>query len=186
MSGYSTRRRASRVGHEGTSVQDDYPATVRVRGLVVPDLLLVLLREGRWNHPGEPAVARVMPWFHDPLDFLGSIEQMERESQSLDRLIQDDETAELFRCAREPTATGAVELPWLDVDRAFFIAVAQYAGDDTAIALDYRTSSADPRVVASDVWTSSAPYAWRTVAETFSEFVAELRLGGADAEPAAG
>lgn len=186
MSGYSTRRQASRVGHEGTSVQDDYPATVRVRGLVVPDLLLVLLREGRWNHPGEPAVARVMPWFHDPLDFLGSTEQMERESQSLDRLIQDDETAELFRCAREPTATGAVELPWLDVDRAFFIAMAQYAGDDTAIALDYRTSSADPRVVASDVWTSSAPYTWRTVAETFSEFAAELRLDGADAEPAAG
>ncbi|MER5606446.1 hypothetical protein AB0F93_09940 [Micromonospora tulbaghiae] len=167
-------------------MQDDYPATVRVRGLVVPDLLLVLLREGRWNHPGEPAVARVMPWFHDPLDFLGSTEQMERESQSLDRLIQDDETAELFRCTREPTATGAVELPWLDVDRAFFIATAQYAGDDTAIALDYRTNSADPRVVASDVWTSSAPYTWRTVAETFSEFVAELRLDRSDDEPAAG
>ncbi|MCM4084643.1 hypothetical protein [Paractinoplanes hotanensis] len=126
-----------------------------------------------------------MPWFHDPLDFLGSTEQMERESQSLDRLIQDHETAELFRFAREPTATGPVELPWLDVDRAFFIAIAQYAGDDTAIALDYRASSSDPRVVASDVWASSAaPYAWRTVAETFSEFVAELRLDGADAEPA--
>ncbi|MDG9675786.1 hypothetical protein QCZ28_17340 [Micromonospora sp. DH14] len=127
-----------------------------------------------------------MPWFHDPLDFLGSTEQMDQESRSLDRLIQDDEMAELFRFARESTATGPVELPWLDVDRAFFIAVAQYAGDDTAIALDYRTSSADPRVVASDVWTSSAPYIWRTVAETFSEFVAELRLDGADAEPAAG
>lgn len=167
------------------SVQEDYPATIRVRGLVVPGLLLVLLREGRWSHPGEPAVARVMPWFHDPLDFLGSTEQMERESQSLDRLIRDDETAELFRLTREPTATGPVELPWLDVDRAFFIAVAQYAGDDTAIALDYRTSLCDPRVVASDVWTGSAPYAWRTVAETFSEFVAELSLDGADVEPAA-
>ncbi|MEU1396766.1 hypothetical protein ABZ403_11995 [Micromonospora zamorensis] len=166
-------------------MQDDYPVTIRVRGLVVPDLLLVLLREGRWNHPGEPAVARVMPWFRDPLDFLGSTEQMERESQSLDRLIQDDEMAELFRLARQPTATGPVELPWLDVDRAFFIAIAQYAGDDTAIALDYRASSSDPRVVASDVWTSSAaPYAWRTVTETFSEFVAGLRLDGADAEPA--
>jgi hypothetical protein len=126
-----------------------------------------------------------MPWFHDPLDFLDSTEQMERESQSLDRLIRDDETADLLRLAREAAATGPVELPWLDVDRAFFIAMAQYAGDDTAVALDYRTSSSDPRVVASDVWTSSAPYAWRTVAETFSEFVAELRLDGAHAEPAA-
>jgi hypothetical protein len=167
------------------SMQADYPATIRVHGLVVPDLLLVLLREGRWNHPGEPAIARVMPWFRDPLDFLGSTQQMERESQSLDRLIQDDEMATLFRFAREPAATGPVELPSLDVDRAFFIAMARYAGDDTAVALDYRTSSSDPRVIASDVWTSSAPCAWRTVTETFSEFVAELHLDGADAEPTA-
>ena len=78
------------------------------------------------------------------------------------------------------------ELPWLDIDRAFFIAVAHHAGDDTTIALDYRTSSSDLRVVASDAWTGSAPYAWRTVAETFSEFVAELRLDRADARPADG
>ncbi|MFD1374308.1 hypothetical protein [Actinoplanes sichuanensis] len=161
-------------------MQDDHPATVRVRGLVVPDLLLDLLREGRWRHPGEPAVARVMPWFQDPLDFLGSIEQMERESRSLDHLTEDDEMAQLFGFARAQPATGPVELPWLDVDRAFFIAMARYAGDDTAIALDYRTSSSDPRVVASDVWNSSAPNTWRTVADTFSEFVAELRLDGAD------
>lgn len=127
-----------------------------------------------------------MPWFRDPLDFLGSTEQMERESQSLDRLIQDDDTAELFRLAREPTPTGPVELPWLDVDHAFFIATARYAGDDTAIALDYRTSSSDPRVVVSDVGSSSAPYAWRTVAETFSDFVAELHLDGYDVKPAVG
>ena len=157
-------------------MQADYAATARVRGLVVPDLLLALLREGRWNHPGEPAVARVMPWFRDPLDFLGSTQQMERESQSLDRLILDDEMAALFRFARKSAAIGSVELPWLDVDRAFFIAMAKYAGDDTAVALDYRTSSSDPRVIASDVWTNSAPYAWRTVTDTFSEFVAQLRL----------
>lgn len=164
-------------------MQDGYPATIRIRGLVVPHLLLVLLRESRWNHPGVPAIARVMPWFRDPLDFLGSAQQMEQESESLDRLIQDDEMAALFRIAREPAATGTVELPWLDVDRAFFIAMARYAGDDTAVALDYRTSSSDPRVIASDAWTNSAPYAWRTVAQTFSEFVAELRLNGPDAKP---
>jgi hypothetical protein len=166
-------------------MRNDGPATIRVRGLVVPDLLLVLLREGRWNHPGEPAIARVMPWFRDPLVFLGSTQQMERESQTLDRLIQDHEMAALFRLTREPAATGPMEPPWLDVDRAFFIAMARYAGDDTAVALDYRTGSSDPRVIASDVWTNCAPYAWRTVAETFSEFVAELRLNGDDTEPPA-
>ena len=144
-------------------MQDDYPAAIRVHGLVVPDLLLVLLREGRWNHPGELAIARVMPWFRDPLDFLGSTQQMERESQSLDRLIQDDEMAALFRFAREPTATGPVELPWLDVDRAFFIAMARCAGDDTAVALDYRTGSSDPRVIASDVWTKAPASAQRQI-----------------------
>lgn len=74
----------------------------------------------------DSAIARIMPWFRDPLEFLGSTQQMERESQSLDRLIQDDEMAALFR------------------------------------------------------------FAWgRTVAETFSQFVAELGLNGAGAEPAA-
>ncbi|WP_213008313.1 hypothetical protein [Paractinoplanes toevensis] len=100
------------------------------------------------------------------MEFLGSTQQMERESQSLDHLIQDDEMAALFRLIRGPTVTSPVELPWLDVDRSFFIATAQHAGDDTAVALDYRTSSSNPRVIASDIWTSSVPYAWRTVKET--------------------
>ncbi|MEV6600956.1 hypothetical protein AB0M36_29525 [Actinoplanes sp. NPDC051346] len=117
-----------------------------------------------------------MPWFRDPLDFLGSAQEMERQSQSLDRLVQDEEMAELFGLARESAATGPVELPRLDVDRAFFIAMATYAGDDTAVALDYRTSSSDPRVVASDVWTGAPSCDWRTVADTFSTLVAELRL----------
>jgi hypothetical protein len=167
-------------------MHDHGPAMIRVRSLVVPDLLLGLLRSGRWNHPGEPALARVMPWFHDPLEFLDNTEQMEWQSKSLDHLVEDDEMAVLFRLAREGAATGPVELPWLDVDRAFYIAMAQYAGDDTAVALDYRTSSSDPRVVASDAWTGSAPYTWRTVADTFSEFVSELGLNGAVAESAAG
>lgn len=110
---------------------------------------------------------------------------MERESRSLDRLIQDDDLAALFRFAQGLAATGPVALPWLDVDRAFYFATAQDAGEDTADALDYRTGSSDPRVVARDVWTSSARYAWRTVDETLSQFVAELGLNGADAEPAA-
>ena len=150
-----------------------------VRGLVVPELLSVLLRAGRWTHPGEPAITRVMPWFRDPLDFLSSTQQMQWESQSLDLPTRDEETAALFRYARGP----AVELPWLDADRAFFIAVAQYAGDDTAVALDYRTSSSDPRVVASDLWTDPSLCTWRTVADTFAAFVAVLHLGEPGTEP---
>jgi hypothetical protein len=158
------------------AVHDDDVAAIRVRGLVVPGLLVDLLREGRWHHPGEAALAGAMPWFLDPLDFFASIAEMERESQALDRLVRDETSAEVFRFARGCTAPGPVELPWLDIDRAFLIAGARYAGDDTAVALDYRTSVDDPRVVASDVWTQPSACGWRVVAETFSAFVAELGL----------
>ncbi len=74
------------------------------------------------------------------------------------------------------TATAPVHLPWLDVDRAFLIAVARYAGDETAVALDHRTSAPDPWIVASDVWTADGQVSWRTVAPTFSGFVAGIGL----------
>jgi hypothetical protein len=89
--------------------------------------------------------------------------------------------AELFRFAREPAATGPVELSWLDVDRAFFIAMAQYAGTTPPSRSTTERTRLIHESFARDVWTTSAPFAWRTVAETFSEFVAELRLDGADA-----
>jgi hypothetical protein len=68
-----------------------------------------------------------MPWFADPLDFLASIQAMAGVSRSPDRLVQDDATARVFRLARSSTVTDQVELPWLDVDQAFFIATATYA-----------------------------------------------------------
>jgi hypothetical protein len=49
-------------------------------------------------------------------------------------------------------------------------------GDDVAVALDYRTDPADPRVVASDFWTEHGPCSWRQVTLTFSAFVAALDL----------
>jgi hypothetical protein len=69
---------------------------------------------------------------------------------------------------------GRVELPWLDVEHAILVAVCRYAGDDTAIALDYRTDPADPRVVGSDIWTIRHQYRWRTIASTFSAFAEAL------------
>ncbi|MBX7268152.1 hypothetical protein KIF24_20330 [Micromonospora sp. Llam7] len=54
--------------------------------------------------------------------------------------------------------------------------MAKYAGDDTAVALDYRTGDLDPRVVASDFWTDPQGCIWRVVAPTFSSFVAKIGL----------
>jgi hypothetical protein len=83
--------------------------------------------------------------------------------------------------AAVPRATrqrlGRTQRPaWLDVEQAVLIAVNRILGDDVAIALDYRTNPADPRVVASDFWTNPHQCSWRTVTPTFSEFVRLLQL----------
>ncbi|GAB1644106.1 hypothetical protein [Krasilnikovia sp. MM14-A1259] len=149
--------------------------TVRVRGLVVPELLLHLLQHGAWRHPGEEALARTMPWFEDELDFLATVHDMERESRALDHLVEEETTAQTFSFVRG-SSTAPVSLPRLDVDKAFFVAVAKHAGDDTAVALDYRTNALDPRVVASDIWTEPSRVNWRVVAPTFSSLVSELGI----------
>ena len=117
-----------------------------------------------------------MPWLEDPLRFLTSIESMARESNSLSALTDDTASAELFRQARGTERAEPIDLPWLDVDKAFLVAVNDRPGDDVAIALDYRTDPTDPRVVASDFWTDPGPCAWREVAPTFSAFVAAFDL----------
>ena len=42
---------------------------VWVRGRAVPPLLLTPIEESRWRHPGQMALARMMPWSEDPLPF---------------------------------------------------------------------------------------------------------------------
>lgn len=152
----------------------DRAEDVRVRGLVLPDLLVELLETGRWRHPGDDVLREIMPWFEDPLDFLVDHDQMRRETGALDVLSANEALARLFRLRRGGEHAAPVELPWLDVEAAVLIAVNRYAGDDVAIALDYRTGASDPRVVASDLFTDPRGCAWRTVAPAFSAFVAAL------------
>ncbi|SFQ13104.1 hypothetical protein SAMN04489713_122128 [Actinomadura madurae] len=75
-----------------------------------------------------------MPWFTDPVDFLADVDEIRRESQSLDDLTDSEDLARLFRQARGSAGPDPVELPWLDVDLAVLIAVCRYAGDDTVAA----------------------------------------------------
>ncbi|WP_460066259.1 hypothetical protein [Streptomyces sp. YKOK-I1] len=147
-----------------------------VRGHLLPARLASLLSRGRWRHPGDAELARLIPWFEDPLDFLPSTDQMTRESRSMDMFADDPPSSELFREVRGSERQGPVELPWLDVDLAFLIAVNRRPGDDVALALDYRTDPADPRVVGSDFWTNPRQCAWRTVTPTFSAFAEALGL----------
>jgi hypothetical protein len=147
-----------------------------VNDLPLPPLLLELLAENRWRNPGETVLRAAIPWIEDPLVFLGSPREMERESQW--QLFMDPpDFAEFVHYVRGSQTQSPVVLPWLDVEQAVFIVVNRHPGDDQGIALDYRTSHADPRVVASD-WSEPPPAGcfWREVAPTFSAFVGLLGL----------
>jgi hypothetical protein len=146
-----------------------------VRGLRLPSRLVSLLRSGRWRDPEESALRSLMPWFEDPLMFLTSVEGMRRESMSLDMMADDEPLSRLF-ALRGGRERQSVDLPRLDVEQAVLIAVNRNPGDDVALALDYRTGTADPRVVASDFWTDPRQCAWRIVTHTFTEFVARLGI----------
>jgi hypothetical protein len=136
-----------------------------------------MLAAGQWRHPGDDVMREVIPWFEGPLVFLNSVDHMWRESRPLDMFADDTRSSELFRAARGSVA-GPVDLPWLDVERAFLIAVNRMPGDDAAVALDYRSDPSDPRVVASDFWTDPHQCAWRMVTPTFSAFADALALPG--------
>ena len=151
---------------------------VSVRGLRLPELLLGLMAQGRWRHPGDEVLSRVVPWFEDPVDFFTSVEAMERGNTSLEVFADDEWSREFFREVRGSTREGPVELPWLDVEQAVLIAECRFAGADVALALDYRGDASDPRVLGSDLWTDPRRCEWRVIAPTFSAFVRELGLDG--------
>jgi hypothetical protein len=145
-------------------------------------LLVSLLDSGQWRHPGTDVLSAVVPWFEDPLVFLRSPGHMRQASHFLyeDGSADDRRDSELFHVVRGSVA-GPSDLPWLDVEQAFNIAVNKMPGDDVAIALDYRTDPSDPRVVGSDAWTGQRQtgrfqYVWRQVTPTFSAFAGALGL----------
>jgi hypothetical protein len=144
-----------------------------INGLLMPELLVALIQDGHWVHPGDDRLREVIPFLVDPIDFLHTPEAMARESSG--HLADDPQLSAIFHTVRGSRVVKPVELPWLDVDRSFFVAVNRWPGDDVGIALDYRTDELDPRVVASD-WGSGQTCVWHEVASTFSGFVRLLGL----------
>lgn len=145
-----------------------------VNGWPLPELLVELMRDGRWVHPGDARLREVIPFLVDPVVFLNTLEAMTFESRG--HLADDPQSSDVFHEVRRSRVPEPVELPWLDADRAVFVAINRWPGDDVGIAMDYRTDAGDPRVVASD-WGSGQGCVWREVAPTFSSFVRLLGLG---------
>ncbi|MGW5078475.1 hypothetical protein [Micromonospora echinospora] len=130
-----------------------------------------MLEQDRWRHPGDHVLQSVMPWFQYPLMFPASLDRMRFENDALDLFADDAPSSQLFRVTRGNRMDRPVDLPWLDADRAVLIAVNRNPGDDVALALDYRTDFADPRVVASDFWTDPSRCSWRLVAPRFTQLL---------------
>jgi hypothetical protein len=129
--------------------------------------IIHLLEAGLWKHPGEDVLHDVVPWITDPLVFLPSIDQIERESRGY--LADYPVSSKHMRELRGSLQALPVELPWRDVERSILVAVNRNVGDDVAIALDFRTSQSDPRVIAS-AWREDGLF-WEEVAPTFTQFL---------------
>lgn len=137
--------------------------------LQIPALLHKLVASGRWKHPGDDVLRRAVPFLADPLDFRSWL-PTETVARELESSYSDWNVMKMYR-DREPPRS----LPWLNADRAKFIAVNRVPGDDVAIALDYRTATNEPRVVANH-WRDGTSYEWFEVAETFEAFARLLGL----------
>jgi hypothetical protein len=139
----------------------------------MPELLIALIQDGRWVHPGDARLRELIPFLVHPVDFLSTPEAMAFESSG--RLADDPRDSVLFHMVRRHQRIEPIDLPWLDVDRSLLVAINRWPGDDVAIALDYRTDMGDPRVVASD-WGVGKGCLWREVSPRFSDFVERLGL----------
>jgi hypothetical protein len=137
-----------------------------INGLPLPQQLIELVAAGRWRHPGDSVLQSAIPFLRDPVDFLESFERIERESSGL-------VTYDLMALGIRREHGAVVCWPMLDGNRAILIAVCRFAGDDVAIALDYREDANVPRVVASH-WHDSGQCEWQIVAPTFAAFVQVL------------
>src|SRR5262245_54940669 len=122
--------------------QAEAPEANVVNGLALPPPLVELLLRGRWRHPGDDLVRELIPFLREPIIFLDSVGSMAFESRW--SLADHPGSSRVFHVARGSKSDTSVELPWLDVERAIFVAVNRYPGDDIGIALDYRTDALDP------------------------------------------
>lgn len=95
-------------------------------------------------------------------------------SLSYDYLFKGGDTVETLRLIKGSSNSDTIQLPWLDMSQAIFIAVNRVPGDDIAIALDYRLNSANPRIVASDWRDEAGGCVWKEVYATSASFASAL------------
>lgn len=148
--------------------------TTLVHGLPLPSLLVALIAQNRWQHPGDTRMHTMLPWIGDPLDLVVDFQRpaFGGDCSKRARIARD---VAFMHLAWGSLAPQPVRLPWIDLEQTVWIMVNREVGDDQGVALDYRTSLRDPRVIASH-WMVKTACCWREVAPTFSAFVRQLGL----------
>jgi hypothetical protein len=148
-----------------------------INGLPLPSLLIDMIQQGRWRHPGNETLRRVIPFLKPPMDLL-SIQEMQIETEGLFECLKYQSLipCNLHLVRGSTNITRAAELPWLDIENVIVIAANACPGDDSIIALDYRTGTGDPRVVATFFNEGTLDLEYREAAPSFSRFVEMMRL----------
>jgi hypothetical protein len=144
-----------------------------INGLSLPPLLISLIQQEKWRHPGQDVLRTVIPFLTDKMDFM-TPEQRRFETEGQLAISEPPLMFPHMHQVRGSKMPTPVELPWLDVDKMVFLAIAKEIGVDEAIALDYRTSLTDPCVIATE-WMPEGCF-WREVTPTFTEFVERIGL----------
>jgi hypothetical protein len=117
---------------------------------------------------------RVVPSIDERLVFIQSEAWILRESEGH---AADGEHASAFKEYRGSRSDHDLGLPWRDVEQSLLVIVAEMAGADVAVALDFRPNTTDPRVIATAWRGKPEAIDWFEVAPSFSSF---LRAVGID------
>ncbi len=155
---------------------DPSDTILEIRGMRFPPAFVELWSAGKWQQPDEVLIQSLIPWLQGPIEFIEVMRWMVMENSA--SLVDSPHFARGFREYRGSISPDKTDLPWLDVEKSLFIAVNRIPGDDLAIALDFRSSTENPRVVASYWCDEPGDYhvEWRLVTETFSEFLTRLNM----------
>jgi len=148
-----------------------------INGLPLPPLLIELIEQDKWVHPGKAMLDRVIPFFRSEVVFLQTIRGMVFESGLTQRdfKLWHDHYPHMFDFHSDFTQREN-KLPWRDAKYSFFIATCASPGDDIAIALDYRLSMTKPRVIACNWHTDIQGCPWEIVSPDFPSFAKTIGL----------
>ncbi|MDP6932544.1 MAG: hypothetical protein QGG40_06480, partial [Myxococcota bacterium] len=94
-----------------------------IKGLPVPPLLIELIRQGAWQELTTDGLTAIAPFLDAPMEWLQSLEEMERVSR--DVTVLEEEVLGI----RSSRSSGQdIALPLLDHDHGIFLAINRVPG----------------------------------------------------------